>query len=76
MKESNTLAANVTIKQLRNLADHQRAIHEGVKIPCRQREEQFSSQGDVSIHQREVHEGGKYPCGIYDYQATQKGNLA
>ena len=48
MKESNTLADNATIKQLK--------IHKGVKHTCRQCNHQATTKGSLAQHKRAVHE--------------------
>ena len=64
MKESNTLVANATIKQLQSrLAEHKRAVHEGIKHPCDQCNYQATTMGSLAEHKRAIHEGVKYPCG-------------
>ena len=56
MNESNTPAANVNIWQLQkgSLAEHQRAVHEGVKYPCGKYQFQATTNtnvADVNIKQ-------------------------
>ena len=50
MKESNTLAEIVVISQ--HLRKHKRAVHEGVKYPCRQCGYQATSNGHLAWHKR------------------------
>ena len=46
-----------------NLAQHKRALHEGVKYPCSRCGNQFTSKVNLTQHIRTVHEVVKYPCG-------------
>ena len=46
MKESNTLAGNATIKQQKR-AQHKRAVHEGVRFPCRYCDQQYTSRAKI-----------------------------
>ena len=59
-----------------NLAEHKRALHEGVKYPCGQCGYQSTTKGDIAQHKRAVHEGVKYPCGQCGHQSTSKKGLA
>ena len=57
---------NVVITQLctkGSLANHKRAMHEGVKNPCRQCGYQATAKRGLAKHKRAGHEGVKYPCG-------------
>ena len=38
-----------------NLAEHKRAVHEGVKYPCEQCNYQATSKGNLAKHQRNRH---------------------
>ena len=56
MKESNTLAGNqVTTKE--HLAQHKRAVHEGIKCSCKQCNYQATTESSHIRHQRAIHEG-------------------
>ena len=67
---------NAIIKQLQSLAEHIRAVHEGVKYPCTQCNYQATSKCNLGRHQRGIHEGVKYPCRKCGQHFSQKGNLA
>ena len=78
MKEANTLADNVIIKHVPGdiLFNTIRAVHEGLKYPCKQCDYQAGSKGNFADHKTTVHKGVKFPCRQCDYKATQKGRLA
>ena len=44
----------------KSLAQHKRAVYEGVKYPCGQCVNQSTSKGGLAQHKRDVHEGFKY----------------
>ena len=53
-----------------------RAVHEGVKYPWRQCDNESTSKGNLTPHKRAVDEGVKYPCRQCDHQSTSKSHLA
>ena len=59
-----------------DLAQHRRAVHEGVQYPCGQCGHQSTSKGNLAQHKRAVHERIKYPCEQCCHQSTSKENLA
>ena len=59
-----------------SLAEHRRAVHEGVKYPCMQCKKQFSWKESLAEHARSVHEGVKYPCIQCKKQFSWKESLA
>ena len=46
------------------------------QIPCRQYDNQASSNGNLARHKIAVHEGVKYSLGQCDHQITSESNLA
>ena len=70
-----TMQCNHQTNTKETLLRHQRAVHEGLKHPCRQCNHQATSKGNLARHKRAVHEGVKFSCRQCTYQATQKGNL-
>ena len=78
MKEANTLADNVIHKHIPGdiFLNTIRAVHEGLKYPCKQCDYQAGSKGNFADHKRTVHKGVKFPCRQCDYKATQKARLA
>ena len=76
MKGSNSFAHNVTSVLLKKeLEEHKRAVHEGVKFPCTQCDKRFTHKGNLEEHKRAVHEGVKFPCTQCDKRFTKKGYL-
>ena len=57
------------------LSQHQRAIRERMKYPCRECDYQETSKGDLTPHQRAIHEGKQFPCRGSDHHAKSKGHL-
>ena len=51
---------------------HKRSVHEGVKYPCWQCDNQATTKGSLAQHKQVVHEGIK-KCG---HQSISKGDLA
>ena len=51
-------------------------MHEGVKYPWRQCDNEATSKGNLTPHKRAVDEGVKYRCKQCDHQATSKSHLA
>ena len=58
------------------LVKHQRALHEGIKYPCRQCGKEFTMKGEVRQHQLAVHDKVKYQCNQCNHQTTCKKYLA
>ena len=54
------------------LCQHKRAVHEGVKYPCRQCDHKATSKGHLTRHSRAAHERVKYSCTLCSYQASRK----
>ena len=74
MKELDTLVGNAakpTIFFNGNFAKHKRALHEGIKDPCWQCDEQVFQKGIPVEYEKAFHEGVKYPCGQCDQQFSQ-----
>ena len=59
----------------RNLIHHQIAVHESVKYPCWQCDNQAILNGHFVQHQKALHEGIKNLFRQCDCQVTTKGNL-
>ena len=72
MKESNILVGNTTyqVTAKGNVAEHKRAVHEGVTFPCGRWNNQATAKGNLAQHKRAVHEGVRYPCEQCKHQAT------
>ena len=58
-----------------SLAQHKRAVHEGVKYSCGQCVHQATSNGDLARHKRAVHEGVKFSCRQCGKQFTRKSRV-
>ena len=74
---ANILAGNDTIKQQEKvlLFNKKRAVHEGVKYPCRQCNHQATSKSNLARHKRAAHEGVRFPCRYCNQQYSSKSNL-
>ena len=59
---ANILAGNDTIKQQEKvlLFNKKRAVHEGVKYPCRQCNHQATSKSNLARHKRAAHDGVRF----------------
>ena len=68
-----TLQLSATTKG--RLAEHKRAVHEGVKYPCGHCNYKATTKGSLAEHKRAVNEGVKYLCQQCNYHATSKCNL-
>ena len=61
---------DIVATQKRDLAQHERVVHEGVNYSCMQCNYQETRKV------RAIHEGVKYSCRQRNHQTTTKGDLA
>ena len=55
-------SSDVSATAQTDLRTNQKAVHEGIKYPCKQCSYEATQKGDLKKHQKAVHEGIKYPC--------------
>ena len=63
------------MRKQNSINSHKRVIHEGIKYPSGQYQNEATTVGNLDQHKRLVHEGIKYPCRQCQYQAISKGDL-
>ena len=54
MTERSINVGNMTTSKQQSLSQHQQAIHEGKKHPCRESDNQATEKGSLAKHQQEV----------------------
>ena len=66
---------NYKSRQERDLIQHKKSVHEGVKYDCDQCDHKATCQAHLIQHQKSVHEGVKYNCFQCDYKANYHTDL-